>query len=411
MRRKSLSIGIATALVAVASLLVSAKDANAQTETVLYNFTSTGKAGIFPNLTLAFDRAGNIYGTTSTAVFELTPKSGGGWTERTLHVFRGIPDGSAPAGGVVLDTAGNIYGLTIGGGRGNGGTAYELVRSATGQYAEKILHHFGLGQDGHTIFGTPILDAAGNLYGTTQLGGTTNVGTVFELIPTTAGPWTEKILHSFALGGDGTNPMVGVIFDPAGNLYGTTGDGGANSGGTVYRLSPQAGGNWTETILYSFPFISQSSSSSEPDGSLLLDQAGNIYGATIYGGSDNVGVVYKLSPQADGSWSETILHSFNANGTDGFNAFTGLIFDTAGNLYGATMSGGVHQGLNGNGTVFELTPQSDGTWTESMLFSFDGTDGAGPQWGGLTMDASGNLYGAAKGGGSDGGGTVFKLTP
>lgn len=412
MRNKKLSIGMVAVLAAVAViLLMTSARAAAQTETVLYNFSSTGSAGIFPNLTVAFDGSGNIYGTTTTAVFKLIPQAGGGWTARTLHVFRGIPDGSQPSGGVVLDAAGNIYGLTIGGGRGNGGTAYELVRSATGQYTEKILHHFGRNQDGHTIFGAPTLDAAGNLYGTTQLGGTDNVGTVFELIPTSEGPWTEKVLHNFTVGEDGANPMVGVTFDAAGNLYGTTTDGGANSGGSAYRLSPQPDGSWTETVVYSFPFIQQSNTGSEPDGSLLLDKAGNIYGATIYGGGDDAGVVYKLSPQADGSWTETILHSFNFNGTDGFNAFTGLIFDKAGNLYGATMSGGVHEGPNGEGTVFELSPQADGTWTESMLFSFDGTDGAGPQWGKLAMDASGNLYGGAIGGGAGGGGGIFKIKP
>jgi len=406
MRNNSLPIRIATALAAITvALLIAATAASAQTETVLYSFTSTGSAGIYPNLTLAFDSAGNLYGTTTSAVFKLTPNSSGGWTSKTLHIFRGIPDGTNPAGGVVLDAAGNIYGLTIGGGRGNGGTAYELVRSASGQYTEKILHHFGRDQDGHTIFGTPILDAAGNLYGTTQLGGTNNAGTVFELIPTALGPWTEKILYSFGLNGDGTNPMVGITFDNAGNLYGTTGSGGANSGGTVYQLSPHSDGSWTETTLYSFAF------ESEPDGSLVLDKAGNIYGATINGGADNVGVVYKLSPQADGSWAETILHSFNAKGTDGFNAFTGLVFDAAGNLFGATMSGGVHQGLNGKGTIFELSPHSDGIWTESMLFSFNGPDGESPQWGHLLFDASGSLYGGAYTGGANGVGAVFKLTP
>jgi uncharacterized repeat protein (TIGR03803 family) len=411
MRSKKFSFGMAAVFAAVSlTLLMTAARSAAQTETVLYNFSSTASTGIFPNLTVAFDGSGNIYGTTTTAVFKLIPQAGGGWTARTLHVFRGTPDGSQPSGGVVLDAVGNVYGLTIGGGRGNGGIAYELVRSATGQYTEKILHHFGRNQDGHMIFGTPTLDAAGDLYGTTQLGGTDNAGTVFELIPTSEGPWTEKILHNFTLGGDGTNPMVGVTFDAAGNLYGTTTSGGVNSGGSAYRLSPQPDGSWTEAVVYSFPFI-QPSSSSEPDGSLLLDKAGNIYGATIYGGAHDAGVVYKLSPQADGSWSETILHSFNLNGTDGFNAFTSLIFDKAGNLYGATMSGGVHQGLNGNGTVFELSPQADGTWTESMLFSFNGTDGAGPQWGGLTMDASGNIYGGAIGGGANGGGVVFEIAP
>jgi uncharacterized repeat protein (TIGR03803 family) len=411
MQSKRFSIGMAAVLAAVSlTLLMTSARAAAQTETVLYNFSSTGSAGIFPNLSLAFDSAGNIYGTTTTAVFKLVPQAGGGWTERTLHVFRGLPDGTYPAGGLVLDAAGNIYGLTTGGGRGGFGTAFELVRSATGQYTEKMLHSFGQNSDGRYPYGTPVIDAAGNLYGTTEVGGANNTGTVFELIPTSEGPWTEKVLHNFTLGGDGTDPLVGVIVDAAGNLYGTTTSGGANNGGTVYRLSPQTDGSWTETIIYNFPFI-QPSSSSEPDGSLLLDKAGNIYGATIYGGTHNVGVVYKLSPQSDGSWTETILHSFNANGTDGFNAFTSLIFDKAGNLYGATMSGGVHQGLNGNGTVFELTSQSDGTWTESMLFSFDGTDGAGPQWGGLTMDASGKLYGAAKGGGANSDGAVFKIAP
>jgi uncharacterized repeat protein (TIGR03803 family) len=406
MQNTRLSIGTALTIAVLAvNLLMLGSRAAAQTETVLYSFTSTGSAGIWPNLTLAFDSAGNLYGTTTNAVFKLTPNSSGGWTSKTLHVFRGIPDGATPAGGVVLDAAGNIYGLTTGGGRGNGGTAYELVRSATGQYTEKILHHFGLDQDGHTLFGTPILDAAGNLFGTTQLGGTNNAGTVFELIATALGPWTEKILYSFSLNGDGTSPMVGVIFDGAGNLYGTTGSGGANSGGTVYQLSPHSDGSWTETILYSFAL------QSEPDGSLILDKAGNIYGATINGGAHGVGVVYELSPQTDGSWAESILHNFNANGTDGFNAFTGMIFDRAGNLYGATMSGGVHEGLNGKGTIFRLTPQSDGSWTESMLFSFNGANGESPQWGQLIMDASGSLYGGAKTGGANGDGAIFKITP
>ena len=273
-----------------------------------------------------------------------------------------------------------------------------------------VLYTFTSTADGEQPDAPLTQDAAGNLYGTTQLGGTSNAGTVFELIPTTEGPWTEKILHNFTLGGDGNNPMVGVTFDASGNLFGTTGNGGANSGGSAYRLSPQTDGSWTEAVVYSFPFI-QPSSSSEPDGSLVLDSAGNIYGATIYGGAHDAGVVYELSPQADGSWTETILHSFNLNGTDGFNAFTGLIFDKAGNLYGGTMSGGVHEGPNGNGTVFELSPQADGSWTESMLFSFSGADGAGPQWGTLAMDASGNLYGGALGGGANGGGVIFKITP
>jgi uncharacterized repeat protein (TIGR03803 family) len=405
MRNNSLPIRIATALAAITvALLIAATAASAQTETVLYSFTSSGSAGTLPNLSVSFDNAGNLYGTTGEAVFKLIPNADGSWTPRTLHIFRGIPDGSFPSAGMILDAAGNVYGLTNGGGRGAAGTAYELVRSANGQYTEKILHHFGQNTDGKYPFGALTVDAAGNLYGTTQSGGTNNTGTVFELIPTALGPWTEKVLYNFNLSGDGANPMVGVIFDGAGNLYGTTGTGGVSDGGTAYKLSPQSDGSWTETTLLSF------SHGSEPDGSLTLDKSGNLYGATIYGGAHNVGVVYKLSPQTDGSWTETILHSFNINEKDGFNAFTGLVFDAAGNLYGATMSGGIYGGSNGFGTVFELTPQADGTWTESMVFSFNGTNGEGPSWGGLTFDASGNLYGASRTGGI-GDGTVFKLTP
>lgn len=406
MRNSRLSIGMALTIALVTvNLLMPGSRAAAQTETVLYNFTTTGSAGSLPNLSVTFDNAGNLYGTTGEAVFKLIPNADGSWTPRTLHIFRGIPDGEFPSGGVILDAAGNVYGLTNGGGRGAAGTVYELVHSANGHYAEKILHHFGQNADGKFPFGALTFDAAGNLYGTTQGGGTNNTGTVFELLPTALGPWTEKVLYNFNLSGDGADPMVGVIFDSAGNLYGTTGTGGVSDGGTAYKLSPQPDGSWTETNLVSF------SHGSEPDGSLTFDKSGNLYGATIYGGAHNLGVVYKLSPQSDGSWTETVLHSFNTNGKDGFNAFTSLVFDAAGNLYGATMSGGSFGGGNGYGTVFELTPQADGTWTESMVFSFNGADGEGPSWGGLIFDSAGNLYGASRTGGADGNGTVFKITP
>ena len=149
MRNTRLSIGMALTIAVVAvNLLIPGASAAAQTETVLYSFTASGSAGSLPNLSVTFDNAGNLYGTTSEAVFKLIPNTDGSWTPRTLHIFRGIPDGSFPSGGVILDAAGNVYGLTNGGGRGGMGTAYELVRSANGQYIQKILHHFGQNADG-----------------------------------------------------------------------------------------------------------------------------------------------------------------------------------------------------------------------------------------------------------------------
>jgi uncharacterized repeat protein (TIGR03803 family) len=220
--------------------------------------------------------------------------------------------------------------------------------------------------------------------------------TVFELTPTAGGGWTEKVLHSFTLNtGDGVGPQAGLVIDAAGNLYGTTVGGGAFDRGSVFELTPGAGGTWTETVLYSF-------GGGVPQGSLILDAAGNLYGTTYVGGVyGNGGTVFELRPKAGGGWTKKVLHSFNPNnGKDGHNPVAGLIFDTAGNLYGTTYGGGAH--CTGCGTVFELTRTAGGGWKEKILHSFshNSNDGFDPV-AGLILDAAGNLYGTTAYGGAN----------
>ena len=278
---------------------------------------------------------------------------------------------------------------------------------------EYVLHSFTSLPDGQNPWAGLVLDNAGNLYGTTFDGGANGAGTVFELAHST-GSWKETVLHSFtgAYGADdGGYPNAGLIFDNAGNLYGTVCCGGANRGGTVFELSPSSGG-WTETILHSFP-INTGGDGFAPQAGLIFDSAGNLYGTTSQGGN-GYGTVFQLTPSS-GGWTETILHSFTDS--DGSEPFASLIFDSAGNLYGTTSYGGA----TGHGTVFELTPSSRG-WTENVLYSFRSnsvagclpTDGPGDgcyPGAGLIFDKAGNLYGTTVEGGANGYGAVFELTP
>src|SRR5664280_3872238 len=310
----------------------------------------------------------SLYGTTleggtyySGTVFELTPAAGGGWTEKVLHNFNeNGTDGALPRAPLIFDAAGNLYGTTEYGGTyydSDLGTVFELTPAAGGGWTEKVLHNFGIGRDGTDPLAGLIFDAAGNLYGTTEYGGTyydSDLGTVFELTPAAGGGWTEKVLHNFVIGRDGTDPLAGLIFDAAGNLYGTTEYAGNYGAGTVFELTPTAGGGWTEKVLHNF----NGTDGEFPYSSLIFDGAGNLYGTTSAGGTYSsclsgyyCGTVFELTPAAGGGWTETVLHSFG-NGTDGYSPSAGLIFDAAGNLYGTTPHGGTYEG----GTVFEVTP-------------------------------------------------------
>jgi len=317
-------------------------------EKVLYSFNSNGIDGTQPYSSLVFDKAGNLYGTTNSGgaygvgtVFKLTPRSGRSWKETILYNFSNTRDGQAPVAGVVFDSAGNLYGTTVGGGLYSNGTVFELTPTATGQWTETILHDFNY-QDGKSPFAGVILDASGNLYGTTAYGGAYHSGTVFEVSPQGDGQWNESVLFSLSDRIVGSNSFASLILDTAGNLYGTT-FGDLNFFGAVFELSPQAGGQWTATYL---------ADGGDPYGGLVMDAAGNLYGMGN-GGFDGFpqGSVFKLSPKRGGGWVETVLHSFSQNGKDGYNPLGNLILDKSNNVYGVTYQGG----LNDTGVVFEIT--------------------------------------------------------
>ena len=388
---------MATLAIFTAVLFVSSTRATAD-ERVLHSFVSDGVDGTNPYSSLIFDAAGNLYGTTAYGgtsrggiAFELTPGAGGTWTEKVLHNF----DSTAgdPQSGLIFDAAGNLYGTTLAGGSGYG-TVYELSPGAGGTWTFKVLHNFS-NTDGAYPQAGLIRDAAGNLYSTTVRGGVNGQGTVFELTPGTGGTWTEKVLYSFASGADGALPVAGLIFDHAGNLYGTTSLGNTSGNGTVFELTPGAGGTWTEHVLYSF---GTGTDGMNPYAGVIFDATGHLYGTTFRGGTYGGGTAFELTPAGGGSWTEKITHNFG-NGTDGVNPL-GLVFDSAGNLYGATQIGGSY----GGGTVFRLNAQG-----ESLLYSFSGADGAMP-YSSLILDATGNLYGTTSYGGTEDQGTVYEIT-
>jgi uncharacterized repeat protein (TIGR03803 family) len=393
----------------------------AATEKKLHDFSqyyNGAPDGAWPEASLIFDAAGNLYGTTSLGgtlnngtVFELTATEGGGWTEKVLHNFNG-EDGYTLSASLIFDAAGNLYGIaqmTV----NSYGTVFELMPAEGGRWTVKVLHYFNWGRGGILPKAGLIFDAAGNLYGTTAWGGhygscgDPGCGTVFEMTPKEGGGWTEKTLHDFGTGVDGALPVAGLIFDASGNLYGTTSQGGDYyNSGTVFELTPKEGGGWTEKKLHNFGIDGRDAAT--PNAGLIFDAAGNLYGTTASGGDYDAGTVFELTPKEGGGWTEKKLHNFGIGGRDGTTPNAGLMFDAAGNLYGTTYGGGDY----GGGTVFELTPDGHGAWTEKKLHNFgiDGRDGINP-YAGLIFDASGNLYGTTKNGGDYGVGTVFEITP
>ncbi len=289
-----------------------------------------------------------------------------------------------------------------------------LASSAWAANEEKVLYTFTGGNDGGDPAAQLTFDNSGNAYGTTVVGGPSNFGTVFKLTHDPNGKWTETVLYSFLGGNDGRNPYGGVTMDAKGNLYGTTvagGSGGACAGdgcGTVFKLA-RSGNSWTQSILYRFK---GGTDGFGPGGGVVFDQKGNLYGTTPDGGSANgcdgsgCGVVYELSPSKGGDWNERVIHRFTG-GNDGATGSLGLLLvDKPGNLYGVTELGGAH----GAGTAFKLSPASGGKWKISVLDGFKGMPYAGFPYGGLISDPAASLYGTTYYGGANGLGSVFKLT-
>jgi uncharacterized repeat protein (TIGR03803 family) len=409
--------GIATILaVAVAAIALTSMGQAASTYQSIHHFT--GADGAAPVGDLILDASGNLYGVATFggsgtcfdsgcgAVFKLSKTSAGGWARTILYSFTGGNDGFFPDAGLVLDGSGNLYGTAAFGGAYHYGVVFKLSPTAAGNWKRTVLHAFHYGEDGATPKGKLVFDAAGNLYGTTQAGGgTPNSGIVFELSPTTADSWRETVLYRFTGRSDGRNPIAGLVFDAAGNLYGTTQFGGDTSDGVVFELSPNFSGGWTETVLHAF----NRNDGEFPEASVIFGASGNLYGTTTIGGDLTAcggfgcGVVYELSPNSSGGWTETVLHAFErgpkANGGyGGAESTTDLAVDAAGNLYGTTAFGG-RAGVYA-GVVFKLSPNSDGTWSEAVLHAFyDNADGGYPN-SGLTLDAAGTLFGMTNAGGN-----------
>ncbi len=439
------------------------------TESVIYNVQSSD--GGNPAGGLAFDSAGNLYGATegnsgTGIVFELTPSGSGTWTETELHTFSGGTDG-AFVRGLVVDSAGNVYGTTENGGVAQHGTVFELVPSSGDIWTENVLYAFSGGSDGSTPSASLLL-RDGNLYGTTQAGGASKCGylsggcgVVFELTPGSNGSWTESVVYTFH--GDYldlTYPSVSA-FDNAGRLYGFLSEGGGGSCnycGGVFELTRQSSGQWEEnelwnfsgyadglgpvglvlgsageifgttrysdspgsngvlfelslhggtwnlSTLYNFPY----SDGQDPSSSLVADAAGNLYGTTAYGGTNNVGSVFRMSRTRDGGWKEDPIYSFGpaSNALYYTQEPSGLVFDTVGNLYGTTGGGGSYSA----GSVFALSAQAGGGWEEKNLVSFNPQSGPMQAVGGVVFDKAGHIYGVSTHGGTHGLGTVFQLT-
>jgi uncharacterized repeat protein (TIGR03803 family) len=340
-------------------------------------------------------------------------------TFKVLHSFKCGADGCGSYAGVTLDAAGNVYSAPLGGAN-NAGIIVKLTQLAGGRWNYQVLHTLTY-SEGDVPFAGVTLDPSGNIYGTAR-GGGHDSGTVFELIPGGPTSWSASVLYNFCSEGggyctDGADPFDGPILDKAGSLYGTTRDGGANGGGVAFELAPGAAG-WTETVLYSFCPQNDCSGGAAPYAGLIFDAAGNLYGANEGGGAPTCpggcGTIFELSPGSGGKWNETLLHSFN--GTDGAGPYAGVVFDASGNLYGAAFHGAGYCNSLGCGTLFKLTHGADGKWKYRVLHRFpNGNDGANPN-GPLVLDKAGNLYGTTQYGGGSGKcpagcGVVFKLSP
>ncbi len=342
---------------------------------------------------------------------------------QVLYTFgaNGPNDGGQPLGKLVSDDAGNLYGTTKGGGSNGDGTVFELSPSLGGQWTESILYNF-CSQPGCSDGASPvaglITDQSGNLYGTTLQGGLVQgycFGTVFELSPTPGGAWTESVLYAFrgSGSGDGCYPESKLIFDSAGNLYGTTsqcGVGHGGAGGTVFELVPSGDGTWGELVLYSFcqDGDGKCSGGALPQAGVAFSQDGNLYGTASEGGPSKGGVVYELSPSLGGGWTETVLRPFGS-GVYGSGPRSSINFDQLGNLYGTTYTGGLSSQVCdvGCGTVFRLVGTS-GSWKYSA-FRFTGSDGGNPAAGVFMDSKHATVYGTTEFGGAYGGGTVFKF--
>ena len=411
----SRAVTIALSLMLLFALIaVPTPAAQAQTYSIIHNFFG-GQDGATPEAGLTVDTVGNLYGTASAGgsgygtAYRLQYEAG--WPFNPLFDFDGDPTAR-----VVFGPDGRLYGAEpyYSGGRFQG-TVFNLgppPRACPTLFCAWNFNYLwvfsGAADGGHPGYGDLIFDQTGNMYGTTVGGGSSSgggYGVVFEM--TGSGyNWTERPLYAFSGGTDGQFPYNGVIFDNAGNLYGTTYAGGLDGYGTAFELSPsQGGGYWTENCLYSFH---NGSDGSSLRAGLTFDKSrSNLYGATSDGGSGGGGTVFKLTPGANCSWTYTLLYSFSGNVGRNCGPWASLAMDTAGNLYGTTYC----DGANSAGSVFKLTPTPTPPWTYTSLHDFTGGSDGGNPVSNVLLHPNGKLYGTASVGGSQGVGVIWEITP
>jgi uncharacterized repeat protein (TIGR03803 family) len=395
--------------------ILAVQPAPAQTFTVVHNFTG-GTDGATPMGTLTTDGLGALYGTTIAGganglgtVFRLA-RSGDTWEFYALYAFDGLnnlDDGISPFAGVVIGPDGLLYGTTHSGGDGNGcmewhgcGTVFDLKPGRTVElWDDVILHRFGSADGSNPDHGDLLFGPGGDIYGTTRNGGDYQQGAVYKMISNRGG-WTETVLHSFGGSPDGASPLSELIIDQQGNLYGTTSAGGANGWGAIFRLKP-SGSGWSEDLLYSF---TNGLDGITPAAGLVLDGAGNLYGATQGGGTGGGGTIFELAPSAGDTWNFSTIANLQGTSSGGPNG--ALVMDAAGNLYGTTSRDGAYDW----GSVFHLT-LSNGAWTYHSLHDFTGGMDGGTPDSSLVFDANGNLYGTASAGGASGQGVIFEIAP
>jgi uncharacterized repeat protein (TIGR03803 family) len=383
--------------------------------------------GSNPQSGLVADSAGNLFGTAFSGgqrlcidnsgcglVYELSPPvpPSTRWTEKTLYSFQGGADGNSPVGGLVLDKLGNLYGTTYTGGKQGNGTVFELSPSFAPEtgWTKVALYSFQSSPDAGGPMATLTFDSAGNLFGTTHLGGPNQGGAVFELSPPAqpGSEWSEKVLYGFTAFSqlDGCFPQAQVIFDAAGNLYGTTIGGGPKSQGAVYQLTPQSDGSWTETIIH---FFGSGKDGMGPVAALTSTKIGAFLGTTQGGGVSQRGIAYGLSaPNGEGKRQYAVLYNFGTFVGDAVVPKSSLLIVNDHMILG-TASGGSSE----IGAVYQLTPPSElgGAWTETPIYSFtDGSAGTSPLSNVLLIN--GALYGTAQQGGkpNNPNGTVFRLS-
>jgi uncharacterized repeat protein (TIGR03803 family) len=418
-----------------AMALASSLPAQSQTYSVIHEFTG-GADGGQPAAGPTFDKSGNLYGTsfyggTSYGLVYKASRQGSAsssisWALDPIYSFNNAEGGAYPDyGSITLAPDGSLFGAASTGGLGAGGVIFNLksqppCSNGECRWTNSIVHPFGGGSDGIDPTSSVVFDAAGNFYGTTFHGGSSGNGTVYNGVRS-GETWTVSVIYNFAGDSDGGNPVAGLILDSAGNLYGTTYDGGANDSGTVFELV-QSGSGWTKNTLYDFH---DQEDGRNPAGGLVMDRAGDLFGTTVFGGANSGGTVFELTHS--GGWSLTTLYSFA--GIAG--PYNDLVVDAAGNLYGTTYRDGANQagsvfklslspGNSSNGTLVNGTPSngtvsngslSNGNSTFTSLHDFTGSNDGGMPTGKLSVDASGDLYGTTTSGGSHNQGVLFWIAP